>query len=266
MIRRLPLPPILSDLLRRPHVALQLALGWLLLALICLSWGALALPLRLVLPARLGRRIGRHIAMRGFRFYIASLAWIGIYRFELDELDALRDAGPLILVGNHPGLLDALMPISRLPDIACVMKASLLRNPLFGAAARLAGYIPNDEPLAMVMSACQDLQLGGQVLLFPEGGRSRHQPLSPFGPSAALIAKRAGIPVQTLIFETDSPYLCKGWPVLKLPILPVHYRVRLGERFAPDADMRRLTRELEQHIADELTTQPAGRRTANDTL
>jgi 1-acyl-sn-glycerol-3-phosphate acyltransferase len=247
------LPPLLSDLLRRPHVALRLALGWLLLSVLCLGWGAIALPLRLMLPTDTGRRLGRRVTMHGLRFYIAALAWLGIFRFELDELDALYDAGPLILIGNHPGLLDALMPISRLPDVACVMKASLLRNPLFGAPSRMAGYIPNDAPLAMVMSACQALQHGGQVLLFPEGGRSRHYPLSPFGPSAALIAKRSGVPVQTLIFETDSRYLCKGWPALKLPNLPVHYRIRLGERFAPDTDMRRLTQRLEQHIADALT-------------
>ncbi|AXK38932.1 lysophospholipid acyltransferase family protein [Crenobacter cavernae] len=255
MIRRLPLP--LPDLLRRPHDVLRLALGWLFLALICLSWGVIALPLRLVLTARRGRPLGRRAAMRSFRLYLWGLSALGACRFELDELDSLRDAGPLVLVANHPGLLDAPLLISRLPNVACIMKASLLDNPLFGAAARLAGYIRNDAPLSMVLAASRELQSGGQLLLFPEGGRSRHHPVSPFAPTAALIARRAGVAVQTLIIETDSPYLSKGWPALKTPLLPIRFRVRLGERFEPETDTRELTRAIEQHIVGALTPQPA---------
>ena len=256
MMRRLPLP--LPDLLRRPHDVLRLALGWLFLALICLSWSAIALLLRPLLGnGTVGRRIGRRAAMRGFRLYLRVLSALGACRFELDALDRLGDAGPLVLVANHPGLLDAPLLISRLPNVACIMKASILDNPLFGAAAGLADYIRNDAPLAMVLASCKELQRGGQILLFPEGGRSRHHPVSPFGPTAALIAKRARVAVQTLIIETDSPYLSKGWPALKTPLLPVRFRVRLGERFAPDTDSRELTRQLEQHIAGALTPQPA---------
>ena len=40
--------------------------------------------------------------------------------------------------------------------------------------------------------------------------------------SVGLIAKYANVPVQTLVIETDSPFLSKGWPLFKRPELPDH--------------------------------------------
>jgi hypothetical protein len=53
-----------------------------------------------------------------------------------------------------------------------------------------------------------------------------------------LIAQLAKVPIQTVIIETDSPYLRKGWPLLRPPPAPVVVRVRLGPRFEPQADHR----------------------------
>ena len=76
----------------------------------------------------------------GFALYLRWLDRIGACHFELEDIDRLREGGPLILVANHPCLIDAPLILSRLPDVACVMKAQLMRNPLFGGGARLARY------------------------------------------------------------------------------------------------------------------------------
>src|SRR6266404_3487783 len=68
---------------------------------------------------------------------------------------------------------------------------------------------------------------GGVLLLFPEGTRTTRTPINPLAGSVALIARLANVPVQTLVIETDSPYLSKGWPLFKRPSLPIIYRVRL---------------------------------------
>jgi Tat protein secretion system quality control protein TatD with DNase activity len=60
------------------------------------------------------------------------------------------------------------------------------------------------------------------------------------------------VPVQTLIVETDSPYLSKGWPLFRRPALPITYKVRLGRRFAPPADVPAFTAELEVYYRHEL--------------
>ncbi len=222
------------------------------LGLLCLAWLPFAVVLNVILPAQTGRPLGRHVITGVFRFYLQLLSLLGACRFDLSELDALRDAGPLVLAPNHPCLLDAVMVVSRLPNVACVMKATLMKNLFLGAGARLARYIPNAQPLTMVMAACDDLKRGGQLLLFPEGTRTVRQPLNPLLPSVALISRRARVPVQTLIIETDSAYLTKGWPLFRCPPMPIRYRVRLGRRFEPAKNTAGFIAELEAYFSTEL--------------
>jgi 1-acyl-sn-glycerol-3-phosphate acyltransferase len=228
-----------------------------LLGLGSLAWSMLALPLRALLPARRARALGRQVVARGFRFYLGALEAVGACRFELSALDALRGAGPMILAPNHPSLLDAVMLLSRAPDAACVLKAPLIDSLLFGAGARLAGYIRNDSPLDMVRAAVAELRGGGQLLLFPEGTRTTRAPLNPFRGAISLIARQAGAPVQTVFIEAESGFLGKGWPLLRRPVLPLRYRVRLGRRFEPPRDLHAFMRELEHYFARELEALPA---------
>jgi len=226
--------------------AMWLGLGFL--GLLCLAWLPFALLLHLILPRRPGRALGRAMIMVGFRLYLGFLRLFCGCRFDLAALDALRGEAPLVLVANHPSLLDAVMILSRFPDLACIMKAALLRNPLLGAAARLARYIPNDAPLDMVLEACAELEAGGRLLLFPEGTRTGRFPVDTCTAGAGLIAGRARVPVQALLIDFSSPYLGKAWPWWRRPRLPLRCRVRLGRRFAPPAAAGAFAAELETYF------------------
>lgn len=243
-----PLPSVLQ----RSVDTLRLCLGLGGLGVICLLWTPFALILSPLLTQRAGARLGRYAIMRGFRLYLGWLGLLRACRFDLAELAALREAGPLILAPNHPCLLDAVMVLASLPDVACVMKADLMRNPLLGAGARLARFIRNDTPLAMVHAAVDNLHQGSQLLFFPEGTRTTRWPINPCLASVGLIASRAKIPVQTLIVETDSLYLSKGWPLLRPPAMPIRYRIRLGVRFDPPPNVAAFTKELESYFREQL--------------
>ena len=80
----------------------------------------------------------------------------GIIRLDLDELDALRGERSLLVAPNHPSLLDAVLIISRLPSMTCIMKAKIWDSPLLGAGALLAAYIRNDSAGKMVRFATAD--------------------------------------------------------------------------------------------------------------
>lgn len=245
-----------ADAFSRPREYFCLVFGLGFLGLMCLLWLPCAVLLSLLLPRAPRRRLGRRAICFGFDLYLRWLSLLGACRFDVSALDGLRDAGPLIIAPNHPCLLDAVMVISRLPNVACIMKAELMNNLLLGAAARMAGYIRNEPTLSMVLSAVSELERGSQLLLFPEGTRTVHDPVNPFLPSTAIISGRAGVAIQTLIIETDSAYLSKGWPLFRRPDMPITYRLRLGRRFAPRADHEALTREIQAYLAAELEGSP----------
>ncbi|HEV7613182.1 MAG TPA: lysophospholipid acyltransferase family protein [Steroidobacteraceae bacterium] len=223
-----------------------------LLGLICLSWSIIALPLYYILPRRIGTAVGRRGIMSGFRLYAWSLSLTRTYLLDLRDIDSLKGGTPLILAPNHPCLIDALLILTRHPNIVCVMKSALMRNVFLGAGSRLARYVPNDSSRQMIKESVTHLQEGGVLLLFPEGTRTTRAPINALVGSVGLIAKHAHVPVQTLIIETDSPFLSKGWPLFRRPALPITYRVRLGKRFDPPSDVPAFTAELDRYYRQEL--------------
>jgi 1-acyl-sn-glycerol-3-phosphate acyltransferase len=223
-----------------------------LLGLICLTWSVFALPLYIILPRRAGTAIGRCGIMSGFRLYAWSLSITRTYLLDLQDIDSLKGGPPLILAPNHPCLIDALLILTRHPNIVCVMKSALMKNVFLGAGSRLARYVPNESSRQMIKESVAHLKDGGVLLLFPEGTRSTRAPINALVGSVGLIAKHANVPVQTLVIETDSPFLSKGWPLFRRPDLPITYRVRLGKRFDPPTDVPAFTAELDRYYRQEL--------------
>jgi len=224
-----------------------------LLGMICLVFSVGALLVYPLLSHRWGTTAGRFGIMVGFRLYSWMLTLSGAYKLDLSAIDALRDGPPVILAPNHPSLIDALLILTRLPNVACVMKAELMGNVFLGAGSRLARYIPSDQPRQMIKGAVADLRRGGVLLLFPEGTRTTREPLNPLKASIGVIAKHANVPVQVAIIETDSPYLGKGWPLFRRPNLPITYRIRLGRRFEPPADVTAFMAALEKEYRQQLS-------------
>ena len=243
MNRPLPTAMALSVLLALPLYVLLALLGC-----ISLVWNLIAMLLYPVLPLKTARSLGRMVIARAYRFFWAAASFSGMMRIDSSCLDALRDERGLIFVANHPTMLDALLLVARLPRSACIMKADLMRNIFLGAGARLARYIRNDSARTMVRLAVEDLRNGGQLVIFPEGTRTVTQPLNAFRPGVTLIAKLAQAPIQTVFIDTDSPYLAKGWPLWRVPPLPIVFTLRLGQRFAPSQDSDALLQQIEQYF------------------
>ena len=218
-----------------------------------LAWNLVAPLLSLALPRATSGRLGRRAVSFIYRCGWATAEAFGLMRIDAGALDALRDEpGGLIVAANHPTMLDALVVVARLPRGVCVMKADLMRNVFLGSGARLAQYIRNDVGRGMVRDAVATLREGNQLVLFPEGTRTVGATVNAFKPGIALIARLADVPIQTVVIESESPYLTKGWPLLRTPPMPVRISVRLGRRFEPDADHRAQLRRLEIYFGEEL--------------
>ncbi len=228
--------------------------GLLFFALICLAWSLPASVLRHLLPTRIALRVGRYAIMLVFRTYLFVVRASGLVKCDLTALDALRGEPSLIIATNHPALIDVVLVGSRLPNFVCVLKARLLDNPLLGGGARMAGYVRNDSTGMLVRESSAALHGGAQLLIFPEGTRTVQQPVNEFKGGFGLVAKKAGVPIQTVFIETNTPFLGKHWPLLKKPDFPLTYRVRLGARFEPRDDVKTMVSDLEQYFRREMQT------------
>ena len=230
-------------------------LGGSLLLLSCM-----ARALTLLLPRDAAARVGRSIVSFIYRCCWASAERLGLLRVDAGALDALRaESGGLILAANHPTMLDAMLVVAHVPRGICVMRAGLMRNVFLGPGARLARYIDNDSGCAMVRQSVAALREGHIVVLFPEGTRTSSAPVDAFKPGLTLIAKLAQVPIQTVLIRSESPYLRKGWPILRAPTARVSIRVTLGQRFEPSNDRHGALRRIEAYFARELGDDPAPR-------
>lgn len=228
----------------------------LFLGMMSLGWNLMASLLYPLLSRERGLVIGRAAISRVYRTFWTTANALGLMKMDASALDPLRQERRLVVVANHPSMLDALILIARLPRSVCVMKASLMRNAFLGPGARLARYIRNDSARSMIRIAVEDLKQGGQLVLFPEGTRTSQTPINPFRPGFTLIAKLADAPIQTVFIDTDSPYLSKGWPIWRLPQFPLVYTVRLGQQFPPQADSNAQLREIEEYFAQHVHRSP----------
>ncbi len=208
--------------------------------------------LRWVLPRRRSTKLGQRIISSGFNWLLGLMRVTGLAQFDLAALDTLRNEPGLVIVANHPTLLDVMLVISRLPRVVCIAKASLWSNPALGAAARLAGYIRNDSPHRLVRQAAAAIADGSHLLIFPEGTRTVRPPVNDFKAGFALMARSAGAQVQTVFLEAASPYLGKGWTLPRRPGFPLRYRARLGRRFTPAGSALAFAAELQRYFEAEL--------------
>jgi len=238
--------------LKLPYECLVLYGGLLLFGLSTLIWSLAASVLYLLLPRRLGTPLGQFAIMAIFRGFLFMLKASGIVKCDLSALNALREERSLIIAPNHPSLLDVVLVVSRLPHVVCIMKAEILQNLFLGGGARLAAYIRNDSCFTMIRTAAAALRAGNQLLVFPEGTRTRQPAGYHFKSGFALIAKTARVPVQTVFIETNSLFLSKGWPLFRKPAFPLTYRARLGRRFEVQGDVKALVAEMECYYRETL--------------
>ena len=180
------------------------------------------------------RFFGQRLVRGLFVFFVGYLRAFGLLELDAGGLSELREVEGVIVVANHPGLLDAVLLVSLVPQAVCLMKGSLARNIVLSGTARLAGYIHNKSGLGLVKKCEERLREGSNLLVFPEGTRTVGGELLPFKMGFALAAVMTRAPVQTVMITSEGNCLGKGWPLFKRPAFPVRYSLCLGRRFQPE--------------------------------
>jgi 1-acyl-sn-glycerol-3-phosphate acyltransferase len=181
----------------------------------------------LLTPGASRRRERYHALLRwAFRAFVDMLAGLRVIEVEIDDPVALRDSKGVIVVANHPTLIDIVLLSAFIPRAQCIVKRELWDSPFLGRLMRGSGYIPNDlEPEALVDACRAALADGRSLIIFPEGTRSRPGMPLRFQRGFAHLATLLEADLQLALISCAPPTLAKGEKWWAIPTRRPHFRV-----------------------------------------
>ena len=195
--------------------------------------GLIGFPLQRLLVRHARGRVlyARALVHFAFACFIRLLWALGIISYEIRGRERLDRQGLLILA-NHPTLIDVVFLISLVRNADCIVRAGLANNPFTRGPVRATDYICNDGGAELVDAAIASLHAGNNLVIFPEGTRSRPgQPLQ-MQRGAAQIAMRAPCPVTPVTIRCNPLGLIKGRPWWHCHDRPMHFTIEVGEDIA----------------------------------
>jgi len=226
----------------------------------------IVVPLLHILPGgkdALQRRT-RYIIHKSFSLLIGTAHTSGILRLEIKGEETLLTSNNTLVLANHPSYSDIVVLLSRVPNADCVVKSEHWSNPVFGGAMRAAGYIRNDSPESLIEQCSDRIRMGGTLIMFPEGTRTKPNCPLRFLRGAAHIALESKANILPVIMRCDPPTWTKAQRWYDIPTERIRVQMDIKEistikSWTPDEEdspltARRLTRTLEKYFTEELTT------------
>jgi 1-acyl-sn-glycerol-3-phosphate acyltransferase len=142
--------------------------------------------------------------------FFLLLRWlVPACRWQVDDaVTAIRGS---VVVANHASYLDPILLISLFKRHTTIAKQRLFHIPVYGWLLRNSGYLPSSP-----IGSMADLMLlrmeqmpallagGGNLVVFPEGTRSRDGQIGVFNPGAFKIARLCNAPIDVVYMEATA--------------------------------------------------------------
>ncbi|WP_077034418.1 1-acyl-sn-glycerol-3-phosphate acyltransferase [Pelomonas sp. KK5] len=163
-----------------------------------------------------------------FGRFVALMHRLGLLTYELHGMERLERGGLLILA-NHPTLIDVVFLVSLVRNADCVVRSGLANNLFTRGPIRASGYIRNEGGPELLDACIASLRQSGNLVIFPEGTRSRPGEALKMQRGAAQVALRAACDITPVRIRCEPPSLTKGLPWWKVPARPMHFTIRVDE-------------------------------------
>lgn len=169
-----------------------------------------------------------------WRIYVRIMASMGVMSYEFQGGEVLRRERGAVVIANHPTLLDIVFIMSCMERTQCVVKAGVWRNPFMRGVVTAANYIPNfDDPEKLLNDCVAALDAGNNLVIFPEGSRTKPGQKRKYQRGFAYIALRAEAPIRLVTVTCTPPTLRKGEPWYAIPKQRPHWTIRVHESIDP---------------------------------
>lgn len=197
-----------------------------------------------------------------FRWFVALMRTVGVLTFEVRNVERLQRRGLLILA-NHPSLIDVVFLIALVRHADCIVKASLAQNPFTRGPVQAAGFITNNGGAQLLEDCLASLQQGNNLIIFPEGTRTPLHGSVKLQRGAANVAVRGAIDITPVHISSTLPMLTKGTPWWQVPRKRPHFVIDVREDIAiapfnAQAGSESLAaRQVTDHLAEHLFKEPS---------
>ena len=148
--------------------------------------------------------------MRHRLWYLFCQLWcqfgyILAFRLRVFGRRHIPTEGPVLFVSNHQSFLDpVLIGVAQRREVHYLARETLFRHPIFRRLIVSLNALPvrrDEADMAAFKRALRVLRKGEQLLIFPEGTRTRDGGLQPIRPGWALLAARSGATIVPAIIE-----------------------------------------------------------------
>lgn len=155
------------------------------------------------------QRMIRWSVHKGCLTFIRIMRFFGLIRYTFD-VDSMKQASPgHIVIANHPSLIDVVLLLAVNEQMCCFVKSAVWESVFTGAVVRQAGYIPNNADQVLPMAAAK-LEAGENILIFPEGTRTKDDNIIRFKRGASNMAVAVNAAIMPVIIECHPRALKKG--------------------------------------------------------
>ena len=133
-----------------------------------------------------------------FKIFVKIAELLGAIQLTVENKDSLKDLRSKVVIANHPSLFDVVILFSLIPNANCIVKGELIQNKFISLIIKNL-YIPNNIPFEdQLEMAKSSMDEGNNLIIFPEGTRSKPGEPWEFKKGAArfaLYAKREVVPI-----------------------------------------------------------------------
>lgn len=191
--------------------------------------GVIIYPVMLLVPVKKRNSYGQYVIHICLWLFTCFMRGVGIYSITVNDKDRITGTG-MYIVANHPTLLDVVILLSIIKQSDCVVKSALAHSIFTKGPLLLAGYIVNDSPEQLLDTCVERLKAGRNLLIFPEGTRTRNLETLKFQRGAALIAFQAFHDITPITIECKPRMLAKNQKWYKIPRHKPHFTISVGQK------------------------------------
>lgn len=158
--------------------------------------------------------------------------------------------GPCLIACKHQSMWETVALIPILKNPLFVMKAELLKMPIYGWWAKAARNIPVDREgrgsalRAMVRAAKERIAEGCQIIIFPEGTRVAPGETAPYQPGVAGLYGALDVPVVPAGLNSGL-YWISGTVIRKPGVITIRFAPPIPPGLGRKAFMQQLSDEIE---------------------